>query len=91
MFYLLVLTVVTILFLAAASIVPLWVLPVVIIGAVIGLVVIGGLQLRQDGRVSEQGLVTLIKASLRTARSLGNQQGPTQPHDPAGGSGQGTA
>ncbi|MFD9218668.1 hypothetical protein ACFWDI_01230 [Streptomyces sp. NPDC060064] len=87
LFYLLALTVLASVFLVAASIVPVWVLPIVILGALIGLVTIGALQLRQDGRISEKGTLSLIKASFRTARSLGSApQPPAQPQDPGVGS-----
>jgi len=76
MFYLLCLVVVTVLFLAVANLVPAWTLPIVIVAALIGVSVLGALQLRQDGRVSEKGMLTLVRAAFRNARSLGGTQPP---------------
>jgi hypothetical protein len=76
MFYLLCLVVVTALFLAVAQVVPVWTLPVVIVAALIGVGVLGALQLRQDGRVSEKGMLTLFRAAFRNARALGANQPP---------------
>ncbi|QIY95645.1 hypothetical protein HEP87_18405 [Streptomyces sp. S1D4-11] len=86
-FYLLALAVITTLFLVVGSTLPAWTLPVVLLGALVGVVVIGALQLRQDGQLSEKGLLVLIQAAFRTARSFGQSQptaqdpglGPTPP------------
>lgn len=71
LFYLTCLVTITVVILAASKMVPLWALPVVVIAALISLVVLGALQLRQDGKVSEKNLLQLITAAFRTARQIG--------------------
>jgi hypothetical protein len=48
-----------------ASGVRVWMLPVLVVGGVLGLSVIGGLQLRQDGALSERGFIELMGLTLR--------------------------
>jgi 4-amino-4-deoxy-L-arabinose transferase-like glycosyltransferase len=76
MFYLLCLAIVAGVFLAVARLVPYWALPLIVVAALIGVVIVGALQQRQDGSISEKGLLGLIKAAFRTARSVsgGSQQ-----------------
>jgi Flp pilus assembly protein TadB len=79
LFYLFAAVVLTVVFMVAASILPWWTVPVVIVGALIGLVVLGAFQLRQDGKISEKGLISLITASFRAARSIATSRPPADP------------
>jgi hypothetical protein len=63
-FYLMALAIVVALLLAAGNILPIWTLPLVIIGGVLLLAVVGALQLRQDDRLSDQGFVKLMSETL---------------------------
>jgi hypothetical protein len=65
MFYLFVLVVVAAILLTAASIVPIWALPIIAIGSVLGVAIIGAFQLRQDDRLSEQGFLQLMALTLK--------------------------
>lgn len=67
-FYLLCFTVISVIYLAIARMVVPWLVPVVLPATLVGFVVLGALQQRQDGQLSEHGLITLLKAALRTAR-----------------------
>jgi hypothetical protein len=71
LFYLLCLAVVTTVFLVASNLAPIWALPMVLAAAIIGVVVLGALQQRQDGRLTERGFVSVVGAALRNAGSLG--------------------
>jgi len=66
--------------LATALLAPAWALPVVIAGMLAGLVTLGVLQLRHDGRISETSMVAMTKLSMRAARpaSAGRPVQPTQ-------------
>jgi hypothetical protein len=48
-----------------------WVLPVIIVGALLLLMVLGALQLKQDARLSEEGLLKLMALTLRQLPLLG--------------------
>ncbi|ESA34932.1 small gtp-binding protein [Leptolyngbya sp. Heron Island J] len=60
LFYLFVLFIVTALFAIVSRLVPWYILPIVIIGALLSIGVIGAFQLMQDERFSEEKFVTLI-------------------------------
>ncbi|MDR7280623.1 hypothetical protein [Catenuloplanes atrovinosus] len=76
LFYLTCLTVVTAIGLVAARAVDWWILPIVLTAALVSVVVIGALQLRQDGKISEKTLASLIGAAFRTAKSVLPSQPP---------------
>src|SRR5438874_2249118 len=59
-FYLLVLVVAVVLACAAARLVALWLVPVLLIAALLALTVVGALQLKQDDRISEKGFLALM-------------------------------
>jgi len=82
LFYLLCLVVLATLILVISQHVSIWVLPVVVFAALLGVVVLGALQLRQDGRVSEKTLLAMVNAALRNAKSLGVGPPPSQPPAP---------
>lgn len=79
LFYLTCLTLVTSLALVVARLVDWWVLPIVMVVALVSVVVLGALQLRQDGKITERGLISLIAASFRTAKSVLPQSQGTLP------------
>ncbi len=64
-FYLVALAVVVALLLVVGSVLPPWALPVVIVGAVLLLAMVGALQLRQDDRLSDESFVKLMGEALR--------------------------
>jgi hypothetical protein len=64
-FYLIVFIVVIVALSVVARILPISVLPVVIIGGLIALAVIGGLQLRQDDKLSEENFLKLMILSFK--------------------------
>lgn len=69
-FYILCLTAVCVVFLAVSRLAPIWLVPVVLVAALVGLLVLGSLQQRQDGRMSERGFLDLMQAALRTAGAI---------------------
>ncbi|GAA0908670.1 hypothetical protein [Virgisporangium aurantiacum] len=79
LFYLTCLSVVTALVLVVARLVDWWILPIVMVTALVSVVVLGALQLRQDGKITERGLISLIAASFRTAKSVLPQSQGTPP------------
>jgi hypothetical protein len=68
LFYLLCLAFVAAVLLAVVRIVPLWIVPLVLATTLSGVAIVGALQQRHDGKISERGMRGLIKAALRTAR-----------------------
>jgi hypothetical protein len=80
MFYLTCLAVICAVFLVVAQVASVWILPVIAAASIISVVVLGALQLRQDNRLSEAGLVSLVSAALRSARFLTT---PVDPQPPA--------
>jgi hypothetical protein len=50
--------------LVVARLTPVWVLPVIVVGGLFGVSVVGAFQLRQDNRLSEQGFLRLMIAAL---------------------------
>lgn len=70
-FYLLSAAVLIALLAAVAKAVSFWVLPVVIVGGLILLSVIGALQLRTDEKLSEKGFLHLMRMSFRQIPVLG--------------------
>ena len=64
-FYLFALVVITALISVVNDRVPLVILPFVIIGGLLGVVIIGALQLRHDEKLSEAGFLTLMKEALK--------------------------
>jgi hypothetical protein len=64
-FYLLALLLVLAILAIVANVVSFWVFPAVIVGGLLGLSVIGALQLRQDEQLSERGFIDLMGLTLR--------------------------
>ena len=64
-FYLAAVIVVIALLLVVTTVAPAWALPLVIIGAVLLVAVVGALQLRQDDQLSDEGFVKLMSETLR--------------------------
>ena len=50
--------------LVIARLLPLWTIPVIAVCSLLGVSVIGGLQLRHDGRLSERGFLRLMMTSV---------------------------
>jgi Flp pilus assembly protein TadB len=63
-FYLLALVAILALLLVAGAVLPVWALPVVVIGGLLGVAVIGALQLRQDERLSQKNFMELMVMTL---------------------------
>jgi hypothetical protein len=51
--------------LIAAKSLPAWNFPVVLVGGLVAVVVIAAFQLRQDERLSEENLLTLIRLTFK--------------------------
>ena len=64
-FYLVSLVVVVVVLLVAAKSLPPWSFPVVLVGGLVAVVVIAAFQLRQDERLSEENLVTLVRLTFK--------------------------
>jgi TRAP-type uncharacterized transport system fused permease subunit len=65
LFYLAVLVVIVALLLAVGRVLAAWALPLVIVGAVLLVSVVGALQMRQDDRLSERGFLRLMADVVR--------------------------
>jgi hypothetical protein len=63
-FYLVVLLALLTLLAVISTQVPWWVVPLVILGGLFGVSIIGAFQLRQDGALSEKGFLALMAATL---------------------------
>ncbi len=70
LFYLTVVVVVVALLLVAGRVLALWALPVVIVGAVLLVTVVGAFQLRADDRLAERNFVKLMGDVLRRLPSV---------------------
>jgi Flp pilus assembly protein TadB len=81
-FYLLALVVVIVALLVVSEVATPWVLPVVVIGAVLAVTIVGGLQLRQDDRLGEKSFLELMRltlARLPLIARLGERSHPPTP------------
>jgi hypothetical protein len=56
--------------LVVGSVVPLWALPVVVVGGLLGVSVVGAMQLRHDDRISERGFLRLMTTVIGKLPSL---------------------
>ncbi len=72
-FYLAVLVTVVTLLLVAARLVSVWVLPLVVIGGLLAVSLIGALQMRQDRSLSEKSFLTLMEMTLKRLPLLRKQ------------------
>ncbi len=79
LFYLTAVVVIVALLLAVGRILALWALPVVIIGAVLLISVVGALQLRADDRLSERNFVKLMGDVLRRLPVVFRRERPGSP------------
>lgn len=64
-FYLTAVILVITLLLVVASVLPAWAVPLIIVGAVLLVAVVGALQLRHDDRLGDQAFVKLMGQTLR--------------------------
>jgi Flp pilus assembly protein TadB len=69
-FYLVVLVVAVLVLLLVGRALPLWALPITAVAAVLIVVIVGALQLRQDERLSERNFLRLMAAVLARLPSL---------------------
>jgi Flp pilus assembly protein TadB len=69
-FYLVAAGVLIVVMLIVAALLPIWTLPVVVIGVVVLLTLIGALQLRQDEKLNEKSFLTLVRLALAQLRLL---------------------
>ena len=65
LFYLVSLILLMALLAAIGKLLPWWALPVVVIGGLLSVTVVGALQLKQDQRLSEQGFLKLMALAFR--------------------------
>jgi Flp pilus assembly protein TadB len=65
--------------LAVAALTPLWAVPLIVIGAVTLLTVVGALQLRQDAKLSEKNFLQLMQLTLAQIKFLGRSAPPPPP------------
>lgn len=65
LFYVSALVVIVVLLLAVGKVLALWTIPIVILGAMLLLTVVGALQLRQDDKLKERGFLKLMKDVFR--------------------------
>jgi hypothetical protein len=63
-FYLVALVALLSIVLVAGAVLPIWIIPLAIIGGLLGVSAIGALQLRQDEKLSEKGFVELMRMTL---------------------------
>jgi hypothetical protein len=75
-FYLVALLSVLSLLLVAGALLPLWVVPVVVIGGILGVAVVGALQLRQDEGLSERNFLELMRLTLARLPLLTRREPP---------------
>lgn len=75
-FYLAVFAIVASLFLAIAQVVPPLAVPIVIIGAILGVSIIGAFQLRFDESLSERSFLELMALTFRQLPFIGKGKGP---------------
>ena len=73
-FYLIVLIVATAAAAFAARVSPLWTAPFVLIAGLLGLTVVGALQLRQDDRLSQRHFLALMAMAFRRLPLLSNRR-----------------
>ena len=59
-FYLFAFLAIVVVLLVISTSLPAWALPIILVGGFVGVVTIAALQLRQDDRLSEENLVTLL-------------------------------
>jgi hypothetical protein len=78
-FYLTALIFIITLFLVAASVVSVWALPVILLGAGLLLSIVGALQLRQDDRLSQKNFVRLMADALKRLPSVVTHPGTEVP------------
>ena len=76
LFYLLAAVVLVGVVLAVAVLAAVWAVPLIIIGAIVLLSIVGALQLRQDDKLSEKGFLALMKLSLSQIKVLARVSPP---------------
>jgi Flp pilus assembly protein TadB len=86
LFYLVCLISVAVLFMAVGRLVPIWAVPAVLVASLVGVLILGALQQRQDGKLTEHGFLDLIQAALRTAGTIGPAGPGEVAEEPARGS-----
>jgi hypothetical protein len=60
---------------------PIWALPIVVIGAILAISIIGAFQLRQDGQINENNFLKLMALSFKYLPLLGKRD--TKPDNTA--------
>ncbi|MEV4050770.1 hypothetical protein AB0J55_06240 [Amycolatopsis sp. NPDC049688] len=63
-FYLTVFLAVVAILLVAARVLSIWVVPIIVVGGLLGVSVVGALQLRHDDRLSERGFLKLMMVAV---------------------------
>jgi Flp pilus assembly protein TadB len=80
LFYIAVLVIVIALLLVVGSVLPGWALPVVIVGAILLVSVVGAFQMRQDDKLSERGFLRLMADVFRRLPLLLPRRDPADPN-----------
>ena len=70
-FYLFAFVAVTVLLAVIIKLLPIWVLPLVIVGGLLSITIISAFQLRNDGRITEKNFLTLMKLAFQRMPLLG--------------------
>ncbi|MFB9686099.1 hypothetical protein [Amycolatopsis plumensis] len=79
-FYLAVFLAIVAILLVAGRVLSIWVVPVIVVGGLLGVSVVGALQLRHDDRLSERGFLKLMVVAVgRLPATLVRRPSPVQP------------
>jgi LSD1 subclass zinc finger protein len=74
-FYVFVLIVIAAILLVAASLLPYWALPIVAVGCLLGVSIIGAFQLRHDDRLAEENFIELMRMTIKQIPQLSGAGG----------------
>jgi hypothetical protein len=78
-FYLVAILAILSVLLAAGAILPWWVVPLVVVGGVVGVALVGALQLRQDARLSQESFLRLMSVALSHLPPLTKRSNENRP------------
>ncbi len=76
LFYVTLVGIIIALLLVTGQVLPVWALPIVIVGAVLLVSIVGALQMRQDYRLTERGFLRLMNDVLRRLPGLLGRRPP---------------
>jgi amino acid transporter len=81
-FYLTVFISIVTLISAAQNFVSGWAFPIVVIGGAVGTTIVGALQLRNDGRLSEENFLSLVRISFQRIGTITRFRGKNDSQQP---------